>query len=529
MYRASNAHPVGAASTAEWGMSEEPGRDTEPSVITRFSRALVEASGILVVLLLAVTALEASLPIERDFNEGWNTYQAQRFYEGEPLYPAQPTPVVNNYPPLSFMLIGGLARGTGETAYTGRAVAGAAFLAVLFLLWRVGLKLTGGSGWSAVAPVLFGFMMLAHHRIFVGLNDPQMLAHAIMLIGFWMVLRNPTSKQTLFLSAIVVVAAGFTKHNLIPLPIAMLALLWSRNSASAWKWGAAVLAASIAGVALCTAVFGAPFFQSVFLFPRGYAGSSILWKAPIYLKPWVLIIGYATFVCATMRKVAEVRALSIYFGLSAIWGILILGGSGIDANAFFDLFLASALISAVGVASLARAPRHEWHMIAAVCIVLVSGFWGTRRRLGDAFALVQQRQADTTLAEDDIRTVRSIDGPVLCESLLLCYWAGKPFEADFFTSGQRLRQPGAQGRWLLDGLKEQRFKAVQLANPEGDGYSDRMPAAFWTALHTHYRVDRVSRLNGTLLLAKTRPTTGTKALNAARKVRPTVVGPSAEP
>ncbi len=65
-----------------------------------------------------------------DPNEGWNAYFAQAAAATGSPYPAAQSLMINNYPPLSFYLVGALARLTGDAVIAGRIVA----LASLFAL-----------------------------------------------------------------------------------------------------------------------------------------------------------------------------------------------------------------------------------------------------------------------------------------------------------------------------------------------------------------------------------------------------------
>src|SRR3954452_21315861 len=87
-----------------------------------------EASGAFAVGILAGLAAlvivwpiwRAGLPLEIWGNEGWNAYNADAAAAGH-LYPPPDALIGNNYPPLSFLLIGGLARQFGDALYIGRA------------------------------------------------------------------------------------------------------------------------------------------------------------------------------------------------------------------------------------------------------------------------------------------------------------------------------------------------------------------------------------------------------------------------
>src|SRR5260370_34811100 len=65
-----------------------------------------------------------------DPNEGWNAFQAARAIGTGPLYSGPQALTGNNYPPLSFYLVGWAARLLGDPIVAGRIIAPIAALAV---------------------------------------------------------------------------------------------------------------------------------------------------------------------------------------------------------------------------------------------------------------------------------------------------------------------------------------------------------------------------------------------------------------
>src|ERR1700742_3158346 len=61
--------------------------------------------------------------IPNGYNEGWNAYWAQVAWHGGCLYPALDSPVSNNYPPLSFYIVGALGSLLGNNIFAGRLLA----------------------------------------------------------------------------------------------------------------------------------------------------------------------------------------------------------------------------------------------------------------------------------------------------------------------------------------------------------------------------------------------------------------------
>ena len=104
----------------------------------------------LLAFLLLGPLLLIPLHVPLGYNEGWNAYLAARAIglQDGPLYPPADTLVFNNYPPLSFYLVGLIGRGLagGDVIVAGRVVALASLLAsAVGITRRVGIR---SSGWS---------------------------------------------------------------------------------------------------------------------------------------------------------------------------------------------------------------------------------------------------------------------------------------------------------------------------------------------------------------------------------------------
>src|SRR5512132_1468179 len=76
----------------------------------------------LAALFLVWPVWRAFLPLEIWGNEGWNAYHADAAMRGAGLYPPPDGLVANNYPPLSYFLIGWLGQLFGDPLYVGRAL-----------------------------------------------------------------------------------------------------------------------------------------------------------------------------------------------------------------------------------------------------------------------------------------------------------------------------------------------------------------------------------------------------------------------
>ncbi|HYK80456.1 MAG TPA: hypothetical protein VEU95_12550, partial [Micropepsaceae bacterium] len=75
-------------------------------------------------LLIALIALayRSTLLIAINYNEGWNAYHATAALSGGRLYYPANALVTNNYPPLSFIIVGMVSNIVGDAIFAGRLV-----------------------------------------------------------------------------------------------------------------------------------------------------------------------------------------------------------------------------------------------------------------------------------------------------------------------------------------------------------------------------------------------------------------------
>ena len=148
-----------------------------------------------------------------------------------------------------------------------------------------------------------------------------------------------------------------------------------------------------------------------------------------------------------------------YAALALALGLVFSLGDGVDANAFFDLAIALALLvglmpdhgQAPLVASLSALP-----LIAVLALNFQdNNFFYTR-----AFAAQSQT---------DIGFLKSRSGPVLCDQISLCLWAGKTAEIDVFNVGEAIRTNARSAAPLIKLIQDRHFTTIQLQDMDGLG------------------------------------------------------------
>ena len=106
--------------------------------------------GLVVLATLAAPSFSPSpSPLLKNYNEGWNAYHiAAAMTDPASLYPAEASLFANNYPPLSFFIVGEVARLTGDAIIAGRMVAFVSTLGTGICL-ALAARAMGCSRWQA--------------------------------------------------------------------------------------------------------------------------------------------------------------------------------------------------------------------------------------------------------------------------------------------------------------------------------------------------------------------------------------------
>ena len=237
-------------------------------LLVRFDiRAQIALLALLALYFLVWPVWRIPFAIEIAQNEGWNAYHADAAVGGGALYPSPDTLIVNNYPPLSFYALGYLGRIFGDPLYVGRVLSLLATLGLGALIARVVRQLGGGAAGAAVGGIWFVATMARSYSRFVGMNDPQLAGHFVMVAALSWFLARDKAGRAAEPPILLMALAGFWKHNIIAVPATVLAWLWLRDGRRALRPTLLGAAVAIAGLAICIAVYGDVFVANL-LTPR---------------------------------------------------------------------------------------------------------------------------------------------------------------------------------------------------------------------------------------------------------------------
>ena len=300
------------------------------------------------------------MPLEIWGNEGWNAYHADAAMRGSGLYPPADSLVANNYPPLSYYLLGWLGRLFGDPLYVGRA---------LSILGTLGIGVCAASivrqfGGSRAAQLIAGFWFVAtmarFFEFYVGMNEPQILGLAVMAAGLAWFLKRHADGRAVEPAVLVTVLAGFIKHNFITLPL--VALIWLTLD----NWRLGLRAALVGGAAAMPRALRSARGRS-----RRTSSRQMLMPRTYHLDRALSTLGRLQFILPAMglwavwawseRHTRPARFTALMVGIALVLCLAQKSGAGVDENAQFELIFATALGIGLAFDGLQRDPwRSGW-------------------------------------------------------------------------------------------------------------------------------------------------------------------------
>ena len=402
-----------------------------------------------------------ALPLEIDPNEPWNGWWANAAFTPEGLYPGPQALIANNYPPLSFVLLHGLSRLSGlDPIDCGRLLSITAIAAIVAGLWAVmagfarlpRLAVLAGTAWLLA-------LLVTHFSRYAGMNDPQLVAIAVMLAGLALALQHQGRMAPLIAGTALMVGAGFIKHSLWAMPLSLLLFLWWTDKRRAAAFTVAGFALAMAGLGLCAAIWGNLFFQQLAM-PR-----HATWSAAFNHLPglsWFLVAALA-FAWSNARSWHDpaTRFTGIFLIVALAVDLLQRRGDGVDINAEMELAIASAMAMALSINKLVTSARDVTGSVAtaltafALLPLLISFPLEALNIYSSGWrAKIHARAASFST---EVARIKALDKPIVCAPASLCYRAGKANAFDFFITSQRVKtgtwtQAQLQAKIAEDGI-----------------------------------------------------------------------------
>jgi hypothetical protein len=428
--------------------------------------AIVALAAVVSLMTLIYPLVRSFCRLEINYNEGWNVYNTQAAMGHVGLYATAHSWTVVNYPPLSFYIVGSLAREDSDYLLTGRLLSIAALLVSCAIVGLIVRALAQQSVAAAFASVFCLGLICTREPGYVGMDDPQMLAHPFFLFGLLLYVRRVPDKPRTALITLLFVIGGSIKHNLLPLPLAMLVDLGLTSRRQ--TVGFIVFGTMWTLAALAAATFaGGPFFLSALLLPRQYSLSKAIVEMSTAYLPLGILLAVSVVWSITRFSDRCTRIVSLYLALSVMVGIVFSGGDGVYTNAYRDSLFAMAIIVGLSLDALWAdsvlpfGGRRWWGWVApAIAYLSVAFMFGASGRLNLPKHIRLLGDAERQFASE-ITFLRDHAGNAICESLLRCYYAGKPYTYDPFN-GKRLMQFGRMdAREIIERIANQQYAVIQ--------------------------------------------------------------------
>ncbi|HEY1257264.1 MAG TPA: glycosyltransferase family 39 protein [Terracidiphilus sp.] len=486
-------------SSPERATEEPEGSSEEPSsgIAAKFASWMPFKAGVpdwlvlalllgFVLLSLAGIVVRAFSPVEAIYNEGWNAYNAQAALQHH-LYPYKYGWTTVNYPFLSFYLIGHLSLYFGDPVRIGRMLSLLSLFISCLCVAAIVKKLTGRWSGGIFSAIYCLWIVIVMAIGYVATNDPQIMALACILLALLLYIRAPESNRTVLAVAFLFVLGGNIKHNLLAAPLAVFLDLLFRSWSRAARFvifGIILLVASL----YINQWAGGPYFTAQLLTPRTYSISKLLVSTSIIFPLAVPLLIAAVWSLRSLCNV-KYRVIALYFFISLFLGIAFYGGGGTTVNMFFDCFFAVAIILGV---LLDRAWQSEtpwlkrggaWRWAVPLLLFQVPCVDIPPVHLHPLMGEKKEFKAEVAF-------LAAQQGPAICESLLRCYYAGKPYILDPFNSASLVRLGKLDGNVWVQRIANKEFGAIQTYQSVSlmERPNARFPDAVLDAIDKYYKV-----------------------------------------
>ena len=439
--------------------------------------------------------LSVPFKFSRNYNEGWNAFHAAHALGHQALYPPLDALTSNNYPPLSFYLVGGLGTLIGDNIIAGRILSLLSFF-VIALCIGILVYWDGNARLSALfASLAFLAFMGGHYQEYIGVNDPQLLGHAFQWVALLLVLKaGRRTGIAIVLSLLCLGVSLLIKQNLLALPVTITCWLFLYNRKGFYTYCVAgsILACAVLGVLY--KIYGDIFFTDLLRAPRLYSLQAMVEKSQEQLTPMLVMAAAGIVLMLLSYADRYVQLMLAYTSFAIVFGTLFAGGNGVTYNVFFDVVMGLAVMCGFTInrsdrllgshklfndEATRKSLTQSTLMLALSLSILITIPIASARLV----KFLHQATAWQTEGSKNIEFIRMQQGPAMCEALELCYWAGKSFEVDVFNAGQKLFTGVVPEAQFIALFKKHYFAVVHLEEK-----NQRLPKDVEDAIFSNYAI-----------------------------------------
>ena len=243
-----------------------------------------------------------------------------------------------------------------------------------------------------------------------------------------------------------------------------------------------------AAAAVIWALYGPLAFESILLAKRQYMllqAANAVWEYVAPALPLCIL-----FVVSGALADRRAKLLLLYAVFALVFDVYAMSAAGVAYNGILDFYIAVALLAGLSIGRLTGTARLYGFASVAIPVILVSAHLTKPHRVWEAF---QQYQA---AFKEDEALVRSFPGPALCYASALCYWAGKPFDFDFYNGVNKMDLDPEYRRRFIKLLDEKYFSIIEIKRLEHlpPNFIEHMPDDVIAAINRNYALLTVSKM-----------------------------------
>jgi hypothetical protein len=235
---------------------------------------------------------------------------------------------------------------------------------------------------------------------------------------------------------------------------------------------------------------GGPSFFSRVVASRPYSFEQLRTMFFVFYSPLGMPLAVSTFWSIWQFRNRQARVICLYFFSSLLIGTAFAGGLGVNANTFFDNLFAISIIMAACLDSLWKAPipslgkGGRWRFLVPVLLysTVVMEYVPRGATMPKFLSELPVRQK---LFDQEVSFLAAQPGSAICESLIMCYYAGKPYTLNPLGVANNARVGKVSSR-LVKQITGKMFGAIQLHNPVTPRGNSYFPNAVLDAIDQSY-------------------------------------------